>query len=178
MTLTICLIGAVPKGDAERTAWIDWKTAYKKALAPLGDVMFVDGDVWRDETKSDLLFGHDASVIKQSDIIIANAEEKLGCGTAQEMVIAKYFGKPLFTILPKDTHHRKTNIMFDGVLHNDWIHPFIRAMSDEIVEDVSDCGTLVRDYQKNHGKKPIKTIRVIDEAIEQYQKAIHLGSKV
>lgn len=109
MAFKICLLGSIPKGDDERKGWTDWKTKYKLVLLQLNDVEFADGDDWKDETKPLLLFGHDANLVKISDIVIVNAESKIGAGTAQEMVIAKYFSRPVITILPQDTHHRRSN---------------------------------------------------------------------
>src|SRR3989344_193717 len=102
MVLKICLLGSIPKGDEIRKSWRDWKINYKNSLSKIDGIEFVDGDAWKEEEKSFLVFGHDSYLIKSSDIIIVNAEAKLGAGTSQEMIIAKYFSKPVITVLPKD----------------------------------------------------------------------------
>jgi len=173
MSLKICLLGSIPKGDDVRKKWIDWKTDYKKKLSTIDNVEFTDGDAWRDETKPFLVVGHDSYTIKMSDIIIVNAENKLGAGTAQEMVIAKYFSKPVVTVLPKNTHHRKSNIIFDGKLINDWIHPFIFTISDLIVEKIPDAVSWIQEYQRKPNNKMIKDISIIDDAIEAYKNHSH-----
>ncbi len=168
MTLKICLIGSIPKGDEERKNWRDWKIKYKKELSKIGNIEFVDGDAWRDETKPVELFGHDANLIKKSDIIVVNAEEKLEVGSSQEMLIAKYFSKPVITVLPKNTLHRKTNTIFNGALIKDWVHPFILNTSDLIVEKIEDSMKWIKDYSNNPDSKKIKNIKLIDEAIKEY----------
>ncbi len=168
MMFNICLIGSIPKGDDIRKDWIDWKTQYKIVLSKLDNVKFIDGDNWKDETKPFLLFGHDSNLIKTSDLVIVNAENKLGAGTAQEMVIAKYFTKPVITILPKDTHHRRSNIIFDGTLIDDWIHPFLFSMSDQVVENIEDSVSLIKEYMTGLSNRKIKDITIIDEAITAY----------
>ena len=168
MAFKICLLGPLPKGDETRKTWEDWKVKYKEELSVLGDIEFVDGDEWKDEAKPFLTFGHDANLIKNSDLLIVNAEKKLGAGTAQEMVIAKYFSKPVLTVLPKDTHHRKSNIGFNGKLIEDWIHPFILTMSDLVVENISEAIDWIKTYKKSPKSKKIKNITIIDEAIEAY----------
>ena len=168
MILKICLLGSIPKGDDERKGWTDWKTKYKTVLSQLDDVEFVDGDDWKDETKPLLLFGHDANLVKTSDIIIVNAESKIGAGTAQEMVIAKYYSRPVITILPKNTHHRRSNIMFDGTLVNDWVHPFLLNMSDLIAETIEDASGWIMEYRADPKSKKIKNISIVDEAIAAY----------
>lgn len=168
MAFKICLLGSIPKGDHERKDWTDWKSKYKTVLLQLNDVEFVDGDDWKDETKPLLLFGHDANLVKTSDAVIVNAESKLGAGTAQEMVIAKYFSRPVITILPKDTHHRRSNFIFDGALINDWIHPFLLNMSDFVAETIEDAAEWIKQYRTDPKSKKIKNISIIDEAIAAY----------
>jgi len=168
MIFKICLVGAIPKGDSERKDWIDWKTHYKSILSRIDGVEFVDGDDWKDETKPLLLFGHDANLVKASDLTIVNAENKLGAGTAQEMLIAKYFSKPVITILPKDTHHRRSNILFDGNFIDDWIHPFLLNTSDLVVGAIEDSVGWIEEYRLDPRSKKIKSIAIIDDAIAAY----------
>ncbi|MBW2977402.1 hypothetical protein KY331_01010 [Candidatus Woesearchaeota archaeon] len=170
MALRIFLAGSIPKGDDKRKEWKDWKTNYIEKLSTIKEIEFADPDDWRDETKPLILFGHDVNMVKTSDIIIVNAEKKLGVGTSQEMVIAKYFSKPVITILPKDTHHRRSNVVFDKTLIKDWIHPFVFTISDLVVEDISEAIDWIKEYQKDPKSKKIKDISIIDESINSYLK--------
>jgi hypothetical protein len=169
------LLGSIPKGDDSRKKWTDWKTEYKKILSQLDGVGFVDGDAWKDESKPFLLFGHDLNLVKISDVIIVNAEKKIGngigVGTAQEIMVAKYFSKPVITILPKNTHHRRTDIVFDGTLIPDWISPFLQSTSDLVVENIQDTLPWIREYIEKPESKKIKNISIIDDAIAEYIKA-------
>lgn len=175
MKFKIALLGSIPKGDDARNEWIDWKTDYKKVLLQLENVEFVDGDAWKDETKPFLLFGHDLNMIKTSDIVIVNAEKKIGrgigVGTAQEIMVAKYFSKPVITILPKNTHHRRSDIVFDGTLISDWISPFLLSTSDLVVETIRESLSWIKEYVEHPKNKKIKNIRIIDDAIVAYLKA-------
>lgn len=170
MTTKICLLGAIPKGDDKRETWKDWKVEYKEKLSKIPEAEFTDGDAWRDETRPILLVGHDSHMIKDADVIIVNAEKKLGAGTAQEILIAKYFSKPVITILPKDTHHRRSDITFDGTTIADWIHPFILTFSDMVADDLDSCIVWLQEYIDDPGSKDIKDISMIDQAIESYLK--------
>ncbi len=166
----ICLLGSIPKGDKIRENWRDWKSEYKNKLSQISNATFTDGDEWKDETKPLLVVGHDANLIKQADVIIVNAESKLGAGTSQEMVIAKYFSKPVISVLPKNTHHRRSGVVFDGVRVDDWIHPFILTFSDVVVESIDECVEWVKDFIHNPENKRIKDISVVDEAVAAYLK--------
>src|SRR5207253_8251648 len=115
-----------------------------------------------------LVFGHDCYFVKQADVIIVNASAKLGVGTAQEMLIAKYFKKPVISILPKDTHHRRTNLQMAVGVVEDWIHPFIFSTSDTVVENLDQAVSWIKEYNQTPNSKKIKDIGIIDQAIEKY----------
>lgn len=171
MEFKIFLAGSVPKGDDESKNWVDWKVLYKEKLSKIYDFKFIYGDIWQDRTRPSELFGHDVYLIKSSDIVIVNGETRLGIGTSQEMVIAKYFSKPVITILPKGTYQRRSNIVFNGKLIQDWIHPFVLALSDLIVEKIDDSTDWLKEFIKDSSSKEIKNIKIIDELINVYLKS-------
>lgn len=161
-TMKIYLAGSVPKGDEEAKKFDDWRSRYKQSLQNIFDADFIE-PYHRDLDEGDLMavVGQDCRHIKESALVIVNAEEKLGVGTAQELVIAKYFRKPVVSVLPEETHHRRSNIVFHGKSIADWIHPFIYAFSDFIVESVQGVGKIKDEIFSSK----IKDISVIDEAI-------------
>jgi hypothetical protein len=175
MKFKIFLAGSVPKGDSERKQWTDWKTDYKKILSQFDNLEFLDGDTWKDDTKPFLLFGHAVNLIKTADIVIVNAEKKIGngigVGTAQEIIVAKYFSRPVITVLPKNTHHRRSNIEFNGTMISDWISPFLLSTSDLVVETIDGSLRWIKEYIENPKSKKIKDINIIDDAIEAYLKS-------
>lgn len=166
--MKIYLAGKVAKGDEIGTIQ-DWRSEYIANISCFGDVEFISPeDPNLDESKPLEIFGHDCYQVREADVIIIDASSKLGVGTAQEMVIAKYFGKHVFTILPKDTHHRRSNLQMHGVLVEDWIHPFVFAMSDRVFESVDDFVSHFKSDRHSVLSSPIKPITLIDEAIAEY----------
>jgi hypothetical protein len=163
----------VAKGD-EIGRIKDWRTEYISKLCQFEGVEFISPeDPTLDESKPLQIFGHDCFQIKEADMIIIDASSKLGVGTAQEMVIAKYFGKLVFSILPKNTHHRRSNLQMHGVLVEDWIHPFIYAMSDRVFETIDELISQVGRAGKLSASFPPKPISIIDEAIAEYERGTH-----
>jgi len=160
--MKIYLAGNVPKGKEEEKNFVNWRLDYAKVLKKYFENDCVDPfDRNLDESNFMQVFGADCKHIKDCLFVVVNARQKLGVGTAQEMVVAKYFKKPLVVVLPKDTHHRRSNIEFNGKFIEDWIHPFIFAFADYIIEDIEEIG-------KIHGEiltKEPKDISVIDEGI-------------
>lgn len=165
--MKIYLAGSVPKGDEEQKTFYDWRSTYRRVLDDIFDAEYID-PYDRDIDESDFLLvvGKDCVDITESSFIVVNAEEKLGVGTAQELVIAKYLKKPVVTVLPKDSDHRRTNIMFNGQLIDDWIHPFIFTFSDFIIESIEKIAE-IKDALFDLGNT--KDIGVIDHAIARFK---------
>jgi len=160
--MKIYLAGSIPKGDGAAKNFDDWHKRYGAVLEPLFNAQCLiprAGEV--DETDYVLVVGKDSYSIKTSDLVVVNAEGKLGAGTAMELVIARYLKKHIVTVLPKNTHHRRPNLVFDGVLVEDWVHPFIKTFSDFVIEKIDDI-VAIKDQILS---APVKDIGIIDQAI-------------
>jgi nucleoside 2-deoxyribosyltransferase len=162
--MKIYLAGKIPKGK-EVDSFDNWQTKYREILNQIFPAEYVDhSQIKADESDYKGIFGLDCNFVKNCDLVIVNAEKKLGVGTAQEMVIAKYFKKPVITILPKETHHRKKNINFHGKIISDWIHPFIYSFSDLIFEDIQEF----KDKKETIENLKVKDLSIIDESIDYF----------
>jgi len=173
--MKIALLGSIPKGDDIRGQWIDWKEEYKQTIQKVvPDAQLIDGDAISDNAGPEMVVGHDLAMIKQADLCVVDAKSKIGAGTAQEMVIAKHFKKPVVVVIPKDTHHRKTNVTFHGVTMNDWIHPFLYISSDYVAESPEDAAQWIANYAAgDNADSQIKDFSVFEQAIEQYETSKH-----
>ena len=160
----IYLAGSVPKGDKDQENFTDWRVRWGKVLTEVFENTQIIDPYDRDLDEGDFLqvVGMDFGYIKQALLIVINAEEKIGAGTAMEMVAAKYLKKPVVTVLPKNTHHRRSNVIFHGKLVEDWIHPFIWAFSDFIVESVEE----IEGIKEKLDSCEVKDITVVDQAIK------------
>src|SRR5687768_4749818 len=113
MKTKIMLLSSIPKDEAVRKDWTDWRAEYEnKIRKKIKDVTFLSGDSISDNVGPELVVGHDLWLIKQANIVIVDAKKKIGAGTAQEMVIGKYYKKPVISVIPKDTHYRKSEVAF------------------------------------------------------------------
>ncbi len=160
--MRIYLAGSIPKGDTETKEFVDWRDHYSEVLKKVFNAEFITpraGEV--DETDWMLVMGKDSRSIKVSDVTVVYAENKIGAGTAMEMVIAKYFKKPVITVIPKNTHHRQSNVVFDGKLVGDWVNPFIGAFSDFVIESIEEVVTI----KDQLASVKVKDISIIDEAV-------------
>lgn len=169
-TKKIYLAGKVPKGSDEKDV-LDWRCQYYETLENIDFLTPINDGL--DYSKPEIVFGHDCFLIEESDAIIVDASRKLGAGTAQEMVIAKYYNRYVFTVLPKDTHHRRPMLNFDGEsIVDDWIHPFVYASSDRIFISHDECIDYVKgaEFLRSLQYSP-KGISYIDDARASYLKS-------
>lgn len=165
--MKIGLLGKLPKGDGARTSFVDWKTGYVKAITTqISDAKILHGDHVGDEIGPELIVGHDLWVVKNSDVLIVDGREKIGAGTAQEIILAKYFKKPVISIIPKDSHHRRSNIIFNGVNIPDWIHPFLLVSSDYVAEDINEAVAWLTKELATH---QVKGMRVFSDSISLFE---------
>lgn len=167
--MKIVLLGSLPKGDEARNDWLDWKPAYIETISKvLPSVEFVHGDAISDSVGTEIVVGHDLYQVQQADICVVDAKSKIGAGTAQEMVFAKSLKKPVVTVIPKDSHHRKSKAVFHGIEMKDWIHPFLKLTSDYIADSINDAAGWLEQYVSSPEDFDIKDLSVFDKAIQTY----------
>ncbi len=165
--MKIYLAGSVPKGNEEAKSFIDWrKEWFDKIQKFLPEAELSDPSVaLQFEGDSLAVTGADCWLIQQCDLVLVNAQSKLGAGTSMEYLIAKYFKKPIITILPKDTHHRRSNVVFGENNLEDWIHPFIDTFSDTVIQNVNELQKAWEEVKS----REIKDIKTIDRAISYFR---------
>lgn len=168
--MRIVLLGSIPKGDDVRASWIDWKTEYVDIIKQeIPDAEFIHGDSISDNAGAEMVVGHDLSQIRKADICIVDARSKIGAGTAQEIVIAKYFHKPVVIMIPRNTHHRKSNVTFHGVTLEEWVHPFLKVSSDYVAGSITDAASWVKDYFRSPSSFRIKDISIFEQVIADFE---------
>jgi len=172
MKFSIYLAGKIPKGK-ENDNYVDWRKDFieimeekRKNFPNISKVVYLDPHVMKgDIIPSVDFFGRDVHMVAISDCIIVDARAKIGAGVAQEILIAKYYGKPVVTVVPNNSHyHKKTNVMGSEI---DYRHPFIFSSSDVVVQDFKqavDC--LLKHFLGE--RMDIKGIDILDLSQKYY----------
>jgi len=167
--MKIVLLGSLPKGDKIRKNWVDWKVDYMNIIqSVIPEATFIHGDTISDNAGAEMVVGHDLAQVKAADICIVDAREKIGAGTAQEIVLAKQFKKPVVIVIPRNSHHRKSNVVFHGVELPEWIHPFLKVSTDYVAESIENAADWIKQYSQKPGDHKIKDISVFEDAINQF----------
>lgn len=161
----------MPKGDVEAEGFIDWRKEYFEIMSQnTNDIEIIDpNEYFALRGDNVALFGALCLQIKESNLVVVNAESKLGAGTSMEMVISKYLNKPVITVLPKESAHRKSNLTFAGKEIKEWIHPFVESFSDIMVENISEFGDAVISL----AEVSVKTMSMIDDSMEYARKLLN-----
>jgi hypothetical protein len=169
--LKIILLGSIPKGDDVRKNWIDWKAEYiDKISKEIPEARFIHGDLISDKEGPEVVVGHDLYLIQKSDVAIVHATSKIGAGTAQEILMAKHFKIPVVAVIPKGSHHRRSNIVFHGTLIEDFINPFLFISTDYVAENIEDAIQWVKKYMQNPDKDKIKHLSIMTDCVEIFKK--------
>ena len=132
--MKIRLIGDHPKDRKD-----EWRDSFKKVLDTKFETDFID-DFW-DYGVGESVVAHDSLLIKECDFVVANCNADVGPGTSMEFMISKYYNKFVVCVLSKGTRLRVIDRPVGDEIVHDWIHPFILAFSDLIVESVEDIPT-------------------------------------
>lgn len=117
-----------------------------------------------DEGDSRLIFGRDCFMIREADIVVVNLTDDISVGGSQEMLIAKYFAKPLYGLVAPDGKFRGSKKIREQVYDN-YVHPFVEQPCDELFADIIELGDYLRE---NLDPVSAKDLTVIDKSIKYY----------
>ncbi|MCL4387352.1 hypothetical protein M1307_03075 [Patescibacteria group bacterium] len=122
------------------------------------------------QNNPELIVGQDCFLIKSADLVIVFLSDDISVGGSQEMLIAKYFNKPLIGIAPRGGKFNKDKENILGKTYTNWKHPFVAVTCDTVVESVEEAGSHIKEYfQKS--KKTFKNIKILDYCLKYYLKA-------
>lgn len=162
MDIGIYLSGSIMKGKndfPEKTYWSErdiW--TLKDELGSKFKVCILNpserGDDLKDTRAS---FGRDLLQILISDVVIVDGRKKKGIGVGAEIAYAKLNGIPVFVVSPQKSHYIKTNFEYLGQYVGDWIHPFIKELSDGVFSSIKSVALYIK---KNY---PFEDLQIKDE---------------
>lgn len=150
-----------------------WRDGFCHELAKLTglDIVNLDPTKFRppfdlNEANAQLIFGRDCYMIRSADAVIVYLSDDISVGGSQEMLIAKYYRKPLIGIAPQGGKFRCDKTI-GGKDYANWTHPFVAIPCDEIVNDIEEAA---RCLQKRFmGTEAVKDLSILDQAISFYE---------
>lgn len=147
--LRVYLSGSIPKGrDDPRPPnhyWSDHDRVTLKRALGTASVVLVDpaqAKICRQDTLAN--FGCDLYLVATSDVVLVDGRTGKGIGVGAEMMFAASRGIPVIAWVPRETHYRRAKVLdVFGEDLSDWLHPFIRGLSDYVVETLEQAAVLL-----------------------------------
>jgi len=161
----------------------DWRTNFCRELESKTGIHIHNLDPTKtptegwDENDFALVYGRDCFMISQADIVIVYLSDDISVGGSQEMLIAKYFHKPLLGLAPKQGKFNKDQKEIGGIIYKNWKDPFVLTTCDKIAENIDEIARYLLTHQQQTEKQPIKHISLIEEKINYYKEKLHMKDK-
>jgi hypothetical protein len=162
--LTLYIAGKVSKESHFGTH--HWRDNFVAELSRKSGLALTHLDPLKYETgmyDPQMIFDKDCWLIDQVDCVIVYLSDDISVGGSQEMLIAKYLGKPLIGLAPIGGKFNQKNKEFMGQVINDYVDPFVFATCDAVCDDVQS----VADTLRRLADIRPKTIRMIDTSIKR-----------
>lgn len=172
-SIAIYLAGSIKKGHEKPDAyyWTDADMALlKKQLEPHSVSLL--NPAFRTDDLSDQfsVFGRDMLQVFSSNFVFVDARDRRGLGVGAEMMWAKVNRIPVVAWAPRNTHYRKDATSLLGVPVANFVHPFVEALSDRIVDDLAEAAEWVHAILSNSAPD-IKGIEFIGSAMQYYKES-------
>ena len=153
-----------------------WRDEFLKKISQLSGLKFISFDPTRaekDYTDLEMVFASDVHMIKSVDVLLAYLSDDVSVGGSQEILIAKYFSKPVIGFAPYGGKFNVSAREIAGVVIKDYKHPFVYTTCDVV------CGTIeeVAQALQNMGDIKPKTLNIIDKAYKRFS-AKHSKTKM
>lgn len=153
-----------------------WRDDFLKEISMITGLKFISFDPTRaskDYKDLEMVFGSDVHMISQIDVLVVYLSDDISVGGSQEILIAKYFKKPVIALAPLGGKFNGGIKEIAGQMIKNYKHPFVYSTCDVVCDDVE----AVAEAFKNLDKIKPKTIGMIDEAKNKFSKE-HLKSKL
>lgn len=170
-TLRIYLAGKVSSNSSFGTE--HWRERVCEELSKETGYTIINLDPTRggpdfslEENNPAFIFGRDCFLIRSADVVIVYLSDDISVGGSQEMLIAKYFQKPLIGIAHMGGKFRCDKTIGEK-LYPRWIHPFVAIPCDEVVEDIREAAHQLRRYTLE--RLTVKNLQILEESMHYYE---------
>jgi hypothetical protein len=147
----------------------DWRDKFLDVLSKLSGLKFINLDpIKKKDIYQDLeiVFGGDVYLISQADVVVVYLTDDVGLGAAQEILVAKYYDKPVIGLAPKGGKFNGRTKKIGDLAITDYKHPFVFSTCDVVCGDIEEVARAL----KNLAKIKPKNIDLLKTAAAKYQK--------
>jgi nucleoside 2-deoxyribosyltransferase len=163
MTKKIYIAGKVSKDSIFKTH--HWRDDFCKRLEELSGVKLENIDPTKIEANPEdsyAIFSADCRLINSADFMIVYLSDDISVGGSQEILIAKYLGKPVIGLAPLGGKFNGASREMYGKHIKHFKDPFVFATCDIVCGSIEEVAETIETIETI---KP-KTLSIIDEALE------------
>ena len=145
----------------------DWRDNFCKELEELSGLKLRNLDPTKNgvsQKDTTAIFGADSYLISKCDVLIVYLSDDISIGGSQEILIAKYFNKPVIGLAPHGGKFNGADKEYFGKVVKDYKDPFVFTTCDIVCKTISEVAKELADITNI---KP-KTLDVIVEAVNYY----------
>jgi hypothetical protein len=164
--LKIYVAGKVSKESTFGTHY--WRDGFVEKLSKLSGRKLISLDPAQkksDQNDYEEAFGADLYMISQSDVVVVYLSDDISVGGSQEILIAKYFNKPVIGLAPLGGKFNHKNKRIFGQTIGNYRHPFVYSTCDIVCNDIDSVAKALKEVEKIRPK----TIDIIDLATKKYK---------
>lgn len=167
----IYLAGSIKKGheNPQESFWTEREMDVLRKSFQTHEVIFLN-PAFRTDNLADSrsVFGRDMTQVFSSHAVFVDARDRRGLGVGAEMMWAKMHRIPVISWAPQNSHYKKTRTSLLGVTVDDFIHPFIYGLSDQIVETLEEGAAWI-EAMMSDPSMPIKGFEDVQSTMEYYR---------
>ncbi|MBX9924705.1 MAG: hypothetical protein K2Y01_11410 [Rhabdochlamydiaceae bacterium] len=170
--IAIYLAGSIKKGheNPKESFWTDDDINLLRTSLGQYDVTFLNPAIRTDDLSDPhSVFGRDMLQVFSCHIVFVDARDRRGLGVGAEMMWAKLNTIPVLTWAPKNSHYHKDQATLLGVLVDNFVHPFVDALSDQIVENLTEGAKWIKKFISDPSSIEIKSLDHISAAMQYYK---------
>lgn len=171
--IAIYLAGSIQKGSSaslKELFWTEKEMEEIRSQLANYEVVFLNPAFRSDDlTDQFSVFGRDVLQVVSSTFVFVDARDRRGLGVGAEMMWAKVNRIPVITWAPKNSHYRKNKaIVLDKEVEG-FVHPFVYALSDQIVETPSEGAFWMEKILLDPASYSVKGLEEIHSAMNYYK---------
>ncbi len=166
--MRIYLCGGIRKDENDQK--VVWTGQDKETIrGVMGGVELLDPQRTPELSDPMAAFGCDLRDVREADALLVDMRQRRGIGIGAEMAIARFMGKPVVSVCPRNSHFRRDTLEHRGCAVRDWVHPFMFGLSDFIAESVEEAAEWLREW-KDKGTD-VKDGSFVEEAIRHFERS-------
>ena len=145
----------------------DWRDNFCRELEKLSKLELENLDptkVGVNQNDPQLVFGADSYLISQCAVVIVYLSDDISIGGSQEILIAKYFKKPVIGLARHGGKFNGSDKEYFGHLVKNYKDPFVFTTCDVVCKTVEE----VAESLKTVTKASSKSLDIIPESVDYY----------